>query len=109
MLQSFLLLILPYTSILPPLLLVLLRPLTFNNFNYLPAGPTALVFALLAQYHAAIPHVYKYRLSTSPPTSSTATSPPTLLFSDKSTTYLLSVQLALSQLPGSLLVAAVGW
>jgi len=32
-----------------------------------------------------------------------------ILFSDKSVTYLLASQLALSQLPGSLIAASVGW
>ena len=55
-----------FTTILPPLFLALiLRPLSFNNFNYLPAGPTPLIFAMLAQYHAAIPHIYKYRIAAS--------------------------------------------
>lgn len=132
--QSFLLTIHPLISLLPPLLLsALLRPLSLGALNYLPAGPTPLVFALLAQYHAAIPHVYKYRIATSSPTptarqansssasasattSSTSSSSPAsasdptgLLFSDKTMTYILASQLALSQLPGSLLAATVGW
>jgi hypothetical protein len=107
--QSFVLLCYPFTTLLPPMLLAfLIRPLSFNTFNYLPAGLTPIIFALLAQYHAAIPHVYKYRLATS-------ASPPAnvpfvgLTFSDKSYTYLLAAQLSLSQFPGSLLSAFVGW
>ncbi|KAF2841939.1 hypothetical protein M501DRAFT_907916, partial [Patellaria atrata CBS 101060] len=120
---SFLLSTLPYTTLLPPLLLtLLLRPLTFTHANHLPGGPTPLLFALLAQYHAAIPHVYKYRvaLSTSNPTSISnpnphnPNSPPNplttpLLLTSKTLTYLPALQLALSQVPGSLLTAAVGW
>ena len=30
-----------------------LRPLTFGHANHLPSGPTALLFALLANYYAA--------------------------------------------------------
>jgi hypothetical protein len=102
--QSFVLSTLPYTSLLPPLLLALfLRPLSLNMLNYLPSGPTPVIFALLAQYHATIPHSYKYRVAT------TSASPYTLLFSDKSYTYLLAAQLALSQLPGSAIGAVVGW
>ena len=113
-LQSFVLSALAYTSLLCPLLLaLLLRPLSFNKVNYLPAGPTPLVFALLAQYHAAIPHVYKYRLATGTSTTGSSSgnsgSLPGLTFTDKSTTYLLAAQLALSQLPGSALAALVGW
>ncbi|KAI9788287.1 MAG: hypothetical protein M1835_002369 [Candelina submexicana] len=104
---SFIISTLPYTALLPPLVLALiLRPLSLNTLNYLPAGPTPIFFALLAQYHAAIPHVYKYRLTTS---SSTTFPPSGLIFSDKSISYLLTAQLALSQVPGSLISAVVGW
>ncbi|OGE48481.1 hypothetical protein PENARI_c028G06080 [Penicillium arizonense] len=128
---TFLLTTLPYTTLLPPLLLsFLLRPLSLNNLNYLPSGPTALIFALLAQYHASIPHTYRYRIgttTTSPAVAATTTEtdnnetqtadnqrkPPkpslTLLLSDKSTTYLVAAQLALSQFPAMLLPAALGW
>lgn len=84
------------------------RPLSLNTLNYLPSGPTATIFALLAQYHAAVPHTFRYRIST---TSNPSDSKPslTLLLSDKSTTYLVAAQLALSQFPATLLPAAVGW
>jgi hypothetical protein len=95
---------LPYTSLLTPLLLaLLLRPLSFNTLNRLPPGPTPLLFSLLSQYHALVPHTYKYLVSSTP------SSPTSLLFSDKSYTYLLAAQLALSQLPGSAIGALVGW
>ncbi|KAK4974090.1 hypothetical protein LTR28_010485 [Elasticomyces elasticus] len=104
--QSFLLFTLPYTTLIPPLLLALvIRPLTFNRTNVLPAGPTAIVFATLAQYHAAIPYIYKYRVSPPSPTSDAAG----IMLTSKSTSYLLPLQLALSQLPGSAITAAVGW
>ncbi|KAJ5522109.1 hypothetical protein N7527_006224 [Penicillium freii] len=132
---TFLLTTLPYTTLLPPILLALLiRPLSLNNINYLPSGPTATIFALLAQYYATIPHTYRYRIgSTSSPTTTntsdnstsnepssadntTQTSqpkPPTpslsLLLSDKSTTYIVAAQLALSQFPAMLLPSALGW
>lgn len=114
LLQSFLLSILPPALLLPPMLIALvLGPLSFNAVNVLPAGPTPLIFALLAQYHAAIPTVYKYRLgTTSQPSSNGASNhheSPSILLSDKSIHYLLTAQLALSSLPGSLLAAAVGW
>lgn len=105
-LQSFLLVTLAYTTFLPPLLLALvIRPLSWGYINHLPAGPTALVFALLAQYHAAIPYEYKYRISA----SDTAASSGGINLTSKSMSYLLPAQLALSQLPGSAIVAAVGW
>ncbi|KAL3426681.1 uba domain-containing protein ucp14 [Phlyctema vagabunda] len=106
---SFLVVSYLFTALLPPLILALfLRPLSFHTLNYLPAGPTPLIFALLAQYHAVIPHVYKYRLAASatPPTNAPFMG---LTFSDKSYVYLPAVQLSLSQFPGSLICACVGW
>lgn len=106
--QSFIASILPYTALLPPLILALiLRPLSLNRLNYLPAGPTPVIFALLAQYHAVIPHIYKYRIVTS--SAGSNGHPSGIVFTDKFTTYLLAAQLALSQFPGSALGAAVGW
>jgi len=96
--------------VIPPLLLALLiRPISFNTLNYLPAGLTPLIFAILAQYHAAIPHIYKYRVAASAPPPNGPTNFVGLTFSDKSYTYLPAIQLAFSQFPGSLLCAAVGW
>lgn len=97
------------TSLLAPAALALvLRPLTLGIFNYLPAGPTPIVFAVLAQYHAMVPHMYKYKLATSasPPTNEQVQG---ITFSNKSYVYLLATQLALSQWPGSLLGALTGW
>ena len=95
------------------LLTFVLRPLTFGYANHLPSGPTALLFALLANYYAAIPHTYKYRVSPSTPssTASQATSiwARSITITSKATSYLPPAQLALSQFPGSLLAAAVGW
>ncbi|KAK5739179.1 hypothetical protein LTR17_005480 [Elasticomyces elasticus] len=105
---SFILSTLPYTTLLPPILLAtVIRPLSFGRVNYLPSGPTPLLFALMAQYHAAIPYIYKYRLS-----SSVATAGNTeygLNLTSKSTSYILPLQLAFSQLPGSAIAAGVGW
>jgi hypothetical protein len=98
------------TTFIPPLLLALLfRPLSFNTFNYLPAGPTSLIFAIIAQYHASIPHVYKYRIAASPQDRAASEPFVGLTLSDKSYTYLPALQLAFSQFPGSLLCAGVGW
>ncbi|KAL7775011.1 hypothetical protein CFE70_005927 [Pyrenophora teres f. teres 0-1] len=123
--QSFLLATLPYTTLLPPLLLTfVLRPLSLGRLNYLPAGPTSILFALLANYYAAVPYTYRYKISpwaaSSPSTTSSSsqqpnTPSPTALWSrsltltSKSLSYLPPLQLALSQFPGSLLAAAVGW
>jgi hypothetical protein len=107
--QSFIVLTFFFTAIIPPVLLIaFLRPLSFWTFDYLPAGPTPIIFAILAQYHAIVPHIYKYKvaLSTSAPRNDDSKG---LVFSDKSTKYLLAFQLALFQWPGSPLGAAVGW
>ena len=82
---------------------MIIRPLSFGHINYLPSGPTPLVFALLAQYHAAVPYIYKYRLSSASPTQEYG-----LMLTSKATSYLLPMQLALSQLPGSAIAAGVG-
>ncbi|EEA20325.1 hypothetical protein TMatcc_000311 [Talaromyces marneffei ATCC 18224] len=124
-LATFILTVLPYTTIITPLLLALvLHPLSLGTLNYLPSGPTAVMFALLVQYHDSIPHTFKYRISTTGGSTghqTTTTSQNegntnnsskrslTILLSDKSTTYLIAAQLALSQFPASLLPAFVGW
>ena len=121
---SFILLLYPWTSILPPLILALIiRPLSFGHLNYLPAGPTPLLFALLAQWHAATPSTYTYKLgttssapspnqpsSTAPPEQPSSSSPTlTLTLTSKTTSYVVPAQLALSQFPHTLLAALVGW
>ncbi|KAI0202627.1 hypothetical protein F4808DRAFT_68197 [Astrocystis sublimbata] len=97
------------TSITSPVLLAfVLRPISLGLLNYLPAGPTPVIFAILAQYHAMIPHTYKYKIATSiTPTPSDQFQGVT--FTDKSYRYLLALQLALFQWPGSLIGASVGW
>lgn len=108
--QSFLVSTYIYTALLPPILLaVIIRPLSWGHINYLPSGPTPVLFALLAQYHAAIPYIYKYRLSSSLPNSTTSAQEYGILLTSKATSYLLPLQLALSQLPGSAIAAGVGW
>ncbi|KAK4122836.1 hypothetical protein N657DRAFT_646586 [Parathielavia appendiculata] len=100
------------TSLITPVLLtVILRPLSWGLFDFLPAGPTPIIFAILAQYHAMVPHIYQYKivLSTGAPTGSDQDDVPALIFSDKSTKYLMALQLALFQWPGSLLGAGIGW
>lgn len=106
---SFIVVTTMLTSVITPVFLtVLLRPLTAGYLNYIPAGPIPLIFAILAQYHAVVPHVYSYRVATSPaPPSHEQFSGVTL--SNKSTRYALALQLALLQWPGSLLGALIGW
>jgi len=96
------------SSIAPPVILsLILRPLSLGVLDYLPAGPTPIIFAILAQYHAAVPHVYKYQLALT--TGAPRDNDGGLTLSDKSTKYLMALQVALFQWPGSLLGAAVGW
>ncbi|KHO01950.1 uncharacterized protein MAM_00951 [Metarhizium album ARSEF 1941] len=96
-----------FTAIIPPLLMGVLRPLSAGFFNYMPAGPTPIVFALLAQYHSMVPHVYKYRVATSQNIQSSDSSGLTL--SDKSYQYAIALHLSLLEWPGSVLGAFVGW
>ncbi|KAI7235508.1 hypothetical protein KC330_g4277 [Hortaea werneckii] len=107
---SFLIATLPYTTLLPPILLAtIIRPISGAYINYLPAGPTPILFALLAQYHAAIPYIYKYRLSSPIPATGSSEREYGLELTSKATSYLLPLQLAFSQLPGSAIAASIGW
>ncbi|KAF5853016.1 hypothetical protein GGP41_001563 [Bipolaris sorokiniana] len=116
---SFLVSTLPYTTLLPPLILTfILRPLTFAHMNHLSAGPTAMLFALVANYYAAVPYTYRYSISPWAPTTTTSASSSqsitalwsrSLTLTSKSLSYLAPLQLAFSQFPGSLLAAAIGW
>ena len=107
-LQSFLVVTSLFTSIIPPVIMTVLRPLSAGLFNYMPAGPTPIVFAILAQYHAMVPHVYKYRVATRQSSSANNTAAGVTL-SDKSYQYAIALHLSLLQWPGSILGAAVGW
>lgn len=88
--------------------MAVLRPLSASLFNYVPAGPTPVIFAVLAQFHAMVPHMYKYRVATSqaPPTDDPFSG---LTLSDKSYQYLIAFHLSLLQWPGSVVGAAIGW
>lgn len=105
---SFLVMTFLITSIIPPAFMGVLRPLAPGLFNYVPGGLTPVLFAVLAQFHAMVPHMYKYRIATSdaPPTSEPFSG---LTLSDKSYQYVLALHLALLQWPGSVVGAAAGW
>ena len=96
------------TSFITPILMIVLRPFTLGLLNYVPAGPTPVVFAILAQYHAMVPQLYKYQIATSaaPPTDETFSG---ITLSDKSYRYALAIHLSLLQWPGSVIGAFVGW
>ncbi|KAG6012631.1 hypothetical protein E4U54_007406 [Claviceps lovelessii] len=104
---SFLLLSSLFTAIVPPVIMIALRPLSASFFDYVPAGPTPIIFAVLAQYYAMVPHVYKYRVVTSQSNEADASSGITL--SDKSYLYFIAIHLSVLQWPGSILGAFVGW
>jgi hypothetical protein len=88
---------------------------TLGWYNYLPAGLTGVVFGLLAAWAEEVPRIYRYKIATGRSTTSassgggSAEETPGMMLSDKSTTYLMATQLALSQFPYSILPAAVGW
>ncbi|ODA81618.1 hypothetical protein RJ55_00119 [Drechmeria coniospora] len=105
---SFLVIAFLLTAVVPPLIMAVLRPLWPGLFNYVPAGPTPVIFAVLAQFYAMVPHMYKYQVATSqaPPTSEPFSG---LTFSDKSYQYIIAFHLSLLQWPGSIVGAAAGW
>jgi len=105
---SFLVVSYVIASVTVPAIAMFLRPITAGLFDYVPAGPTPLIFAALAQYHAMIPHLYKYRIAISetPPTNDLFSG---LTLSDKSLKYAVAIHLSLLQWPGSVLAAVVGW
>ncbi|KIW14093.1 hypothetical protein PV08_06874 [Exophiala spinifera] len=108
-----------------PGLTVLLKTASFGVYNYLPAGPVAVVFAALSAWADEVPRLYRYKIvlagGTETEAETTARSSQGaagaggaggtngVVLSDKSTTYVLAAQLALSQFPYQLLPAAVGW
>ncbi|KAM0516664.1 hypothetical protein ACHAPE_005297 [Trichoderma viride] len=105
---SFIVLSSLFTALFPPLILTILRPIAPSLFNYMPAGPTAIIFAVLAQFHSIVPQMYKYRIafSQAPPTNERFSG---VTLSDKSYQYYIAFHLALLQWPGSVLGAMAGW
>merc|ERR1711939_971140 len=96
-----------------PTITLVLKAASLGVYNYIPAGLATVAFAALSAWRDEIPRLYRYKIVTSTGTG-TGTVPdgqqvPGIVFSDKSTTYLLAAQLALSQFPYQLLPAAVGW
>ncbi|KAK7204158.1 hypothetical protein BZA70DRAFT_290705 [Myxozyma melibiosi] len=102
---SLLVLSIGFSLFTAPITLLLLKFIPSYSANYLPSGPTPLVFTVLALYHDLVPSVYKFKISS----SSSSPQPHSLTLSDKIFVYLLATQLALSQLPGSLICAFAGW
>ncbi|KIW77124.1 hypothetical protein Z517_09570 [Fonsecaea pedrosoi CBS 271.37] len=109
---SFIALVFWCNVVVVPALVVLLKLVTLGWYNYLPSGSAGLVFALLSAWAEEVPRIYRYKIATGSPAATAGGGPqqvPGVILSDKSTTYLLAAQLALSQFPYSILPAAVGW
>ncbi|KIM46525.1 hypothetical protein M413DRAFT_17145 [Hebeloma cylindrosporum] len=86
-----------FVSLLVSTLLELVSLLLFHRvgFNHISLGPSALIFSILYQYSRIVPPVYAYRIFGVP-------------LNNKSVNYFLALQLAISRLPSSLLVAFIG-
>jgi membrane associated rhomboid family serine protease len=103
---SFVLGVLALSGLGTVLLGTLLSILTVGRWNYIPAGLTGLVFACLAAWREEVPGLYRWKILL--PVGSGRDKKGVML-SDKSTTYLLATQLALSQFPYNTVPALVGW
>jgi hypothetical protein len=91
-----------------PALTGLLRLFGLGRHTYIPAGPTPLLFAILAQYHATVPYSYRFKVGVHSGGDINSDSG-TIALTSKSTSYILPLQLALSQFPYALAPALVGW
>ncbi|KAF8897894.1 hypothetical protein BD779DRAFT_1714303 [Infundibulicybe gibba] len=65
------------------------------GLNHIALGPAAFVFSLLYQYYRIVPSAYTFRVFGLP-------------LSNKSFTYVLALQMAISRPPGSIAVAIIG-
>ncbi|KIX04104.1 uncharacterized protein Z518_07657 [Rhinocladiella mackenziei CBS 650.93] len=111
---SFLVVCFWLNVLLIPTLCLVLKLGTLGAYNYVPAGPTAVVFAALSAWGDEIPRLYRYKIITGTAQQQEQQEGSSqqiagIALSDKSTTYVLAAQLALSQFPYQLLPAAVGW
>lgn len=114
----------------PSLVGGVLGPLTWGRWGYIPAGPTGLLFAMLAIWAEDVPALWRWSLVLSP-----ARRPPgsrrvrttaaaeagrgareggkagwwSITFTSKVPTYLLALQLSLVQFPYTLVPAGVGY
>ncbi|PIL37399.1 hypothetical protein GSI_01093 [Ganoderma sinense ZZ0214-1] len=77
------------------LLLAQLIPMTRANFNNIPGGPFAILFAIIYQYMRLVPPAYHFRVFG-------------LGMSDKIWIYAIAFQLTVARLPATLLPTAVG-
>ncbi|EJF62338.1 hypothetical protein DICSQDRAFT_58224 [Dichomitus squalens LYAD-421 SS1] len=77
------------------LLLCQLTAVTRTTFNNIPAGPIAIIFAVVYQYMRLVPSAYHFKVFG-------------VGMSDKIWVYAIAIQLALARLPSTLLPTAVG-
>jgi hypothetical protein len=106
--KSFIIVTLLYSLIITPALAGLLRLLGLGRHAYIPAGPTPLLFSILAQYHATVPYLYRFKVGAQSG-GEEGSDVGTIALTSKSTSYILPLQLALSQFPYALAPALVGW
>lgn len=121
-----------------PTLVTLVKLGSLGVYNYLPSGLTAVVYACLSAWADEVPQLYRYKVITASnpgpgapagrggsgddqgegsgssshggaAAGGRAQQLSGIVLSDKSTTYLIAAQVALSQFPYQLLPAAVGW
>lgn len=64
-----------------------------------------MLFAILAQFHAAVPYMYRYNIGLTPAAGEASS----ISFTNKSVVFLLPLQLALSQFPVMVIPSLVGW
>ncbi|KAL5527445.1 hypothetical protein ACEPAG_6236 [Sanghuangporus baumii] len=85
------------TSLLTSTILEFGSLLVFNHFglNVLPSGPITLVFSILYQFSRLIPRAYTFRILG-------------VTLTNKIFTYILALQLVISQPPGSAVAAFIG-
>ncbi|TBU33062.1 hypothetical protein BD309DRAFT_971994 [Dichomitus squalens] len=77
------------------LLLCQLTAVTRTTFNNIPAGPIAIIFAVVYQYMRLVPSAYHFKVFG-------------VGMSDKIWVYAIAIQLALARLPSTLLPTVVG-
>ncbi|CAE6524072.1 unnamed protein product [Rhizoctonia solani] len=65
------------------------------GLNYIPAGPIAILFAIIYQYERIVPSAYNFRVLG-------------ITMSNKTFTYLIAFPITISHMPGSMLVALTG-
>lgn len=98
-----------WQAVVAVLLTSVLQIFTLGAWGYLPGGVTGVVLGLLAMYKEAVPSCWRWRVRLTGGEETGNGGGKRLVFSDKSTVYLIAVQLACCQFPWGLPVAAVGW